>query len=49
MRAEEGEGIGVSSGKDGVDLRTQSRIAGSNRRCVLHGWALLGQVGVSAN
>src|SRR4029077_5779083 len=45
MRAEEGKGIGVTGGKDGIDLRFNAWIAGCNRRCVLHGWALLRQVG----
>ncbi len=45
MRTEEGEGVGVASGKDGVNLRDEARIAEDNRCGVLHGWALLRQVG----
>jgi hypothetical protein len=45
VRAEESKGIGVAGGKDGVNLRVQARIAGCNRYSVLHGWALLRQVG----
>src|SRR2546430_7676491 len=45
MRTEEGKGIGVAGGKDGIDLRVEARIAGSNRCLILHGWALLRQGG----
>jgi len=31
MRTEEGKGIGVAGGKDGIDLRVEARIAGSKR------------------
>jgi hypothetical protein len=41
MRAEESKGIGVASGKDGVDLRVESRIASSNRGCILRSALLL--------
>ena len=49
MRAEQGKRIGVAGGEDGVDLRVEARIARSNRRCVLHGGALLRQVGSLRN
>ena len=44
MRTEEGEGVGVASSKDGIDLRVEARIAWDNRCRVLHGWSLLRQV-----
>jgi hypothetical protein len=43
MRAEESEGIGVAGSEESVDLGVEARIAGSDRRGVLHGWALLRQ------
>src|SRR5260370_25335012 len=45
MRAEEGKGVGVAGGKDGVDLRFETLIAGGNRCPVPHCWALLRQMG----
>jgi len=45
MRAEERKRIGMAGGKDGVDLCVEAWIAGSNRRCVLYGGALLRQGG----
>jgi len=44
MRAEEGKGIGVAGGKDGLDLRIEARIARSKRCHLLDSWALLRQV-----
>lgn len=44
MGAKEGEGIGMMSGKERVNLRTEARIAGSNRCRAFHGGALFRQV-----
>jgi hypothetical protein len=37
MRAKESKGIGVTGGKDGIDLRVEAWIARSNRGCILPG------------
>src|SRR5260370_15324504 len=34
----------MARGDKSIDLCVEARIAGSNRRCMLHGWALLRQV-----
>jgi hypothetical protein len=44
MRAEESEGIGMASGEEGVNLRVEARIGGSDRYSSFHGWTLLRQV-----
>ena len=48
MRTEEGKWIGVAGRKEGIDLRVEARIAGSNRCPIVHSWALLRQALVSA-